>query len=350
MTLRPVRLNPIFDLRPWGTRSLAPLFPQKSNLREHIGEAWLTGTECRFSDGPYADRKLGEVWPEMAADWRGTDLKRTQAFPLLVKFLFTEDKPSVQVHPSDDYASRFEQGHGGRGKTEMWYAVSARPDAEVLVGLKREVTPESFRQAIVNGTAENCLESIAVRPGDAIFVPAGTAHTIGAGLILCEIQEYSDITYRVYDYNRRDTAGELRPLHIEKALEVIRFGKQQGGKLEPVCIQRGPLAETHFIACRYFATEKWEFGSRIAATTSFEHFDLLIILEGSGSFEWESESLGYAQAQVWLLPAALSHYKISPATSTSLLRTYVPSSLEEVSRRLAAQGVSEAALSRLVYP
>ena len=132
-----------------------------------------------------------------------------------------------------------------------------------------------------------------MREGDAIFVPAGTAHTIGAGLVLCEIQEHSDLTYRVYDYNRRDAKGRARELHIEKALEVIRFGKQSGGKIEPVSITRGKVTETFFVSCRYFATEKWEFAESVAATTSPEHFDLMIILEGAGNFAWGDSRAAY---------------------------------------------------------
>ncbi|HUJ31510.1 MAG TPA: type I phosphomannose isomerase catalytic subunit [Candidatus Acidoferrum sp.] len=346
----PARLEPVFSLRPWGAVSLAPFFPEKSNLTEPIGEAWMSAVDCRFAAGPFADRKLGEAWTEMSAEWKGTAIGHDAPFPLLVKFLFTEDKLSVQVHPDDAYASRHEAAAGGRGKTEMWYALRARPGAEVLVGLKSHVTRDRFKRAIADGTAEDCLESVPVQPGDAVFVPAGTAHTIGAGLVLCEIQEYSDLTYRVYDYNRRDASGKPRELHIKKALEVMQFGAQSGGKLEPLRIERGAVTETYFVACRYFATEKWEFAERIVAATSHEHFDLVIFLEGYGNIEWGDERAEYAPAQLWLIPAALGAYQFSPRSRTSLLRTYVPTDMNEFVRRLAERGVARAAWSRLVYP
>jgi mannose-6-phosphate isomerase len=350
-SLRPARLEPIFSPRPWGVRTLAPLFPEKSNLTERLGEAWMTGVECRFASKPFAGQKLGDVWATLPTTWTGTKIGGTDGpFPLLVKFIFADEKLSVQVHPDDDYAARHEKAAGGRGKTEMWYAIHARPGAEVLAGLKPGVTPEIFKRAIEDGSAENCLQHVPLGAGEAIFVPAGTAHTIGAGLVLCEVQEYSDLTYRVFDYNRRDAQGRSRELHIEKALQVMRFGKQHGGKIEPVRITRDGVTETYFIACRFFAVEKWEFAASIAADTVPEHFDLLVFLEGRGSIQWGGESVDYAPAQTWLLPAAFGSYHLASRERTSLLRAYVPASLDEFARKLAAQGVSEAELSRVVYP
>ena len=311
----------------------------------------MTGVECRFASGPFTGQKLGDVWRTLSSAWTGTKISAPDcSFPLLVKFIFAEEKLSVQVHPDDEYAARHEQAAGGRGKTEMWYAIRARPDAEVLAGLKPGVTREIFKRAIEDGSAEDCLEHVPLRAGEAIFVPAGTAHTIGAGLVLCEIQEYSDLTYRVFDYDRRDALGHARELHIEKALQVMRFGEQRGGKIDAARMVRDGVTQTLYIACRYFAVERWEFAERMAAETSPEHFDLLTFLEGRGAIQWDGESVEYAPAQTWLLPAALGAYHLTPRERTSLLRAYVPASLDEFASKLAAQGVSESALSRVVYP
>ena len=311
----------------------------------------MTGVECRFASGPFAGQKLGDVWRTLPSAWTGTKISAPDcSFPLLVKFIFAEEKLSVQVHPDDEFAARHEQAAGGRGKTEMWYAIRARPDAEVLAGLKPGVTPEIFKRAIKDGSAEDCLQHVPLRAGEAIFVPAGTAHTIGAGLVLCEIQEYSDLTYRVFDYNRRDALGHARELHIEKALQVMRFGEQRGGKIAAARMVRDGVTETFFIACRYFAVERWEFAARMAAETSPEHFDLLTFLEGHGNIQWGGESVEYAPAQTWLLPAALGAYHLAPVERTSLLRAYLPASLDEFASKLAAQGLSETAVSHLVYP
>jgi mannose-6-phosphate isomerase len=319
MKLCPARLEPTFSPRPWGALSLAPYFPEKTNLAAPIGEAWFTGNESRFANGPFAGRTLGEVWPTMTPEWTGTAVERGGDFPLLVKLIFAEDKLSVQVHPDDEFAAQHEQAAGGRGKTEMWYVVNARPGAEVLVGLKSSVTRESFRRAIANGTAEECLERIPLSAGDAVFVPAGTAHTIGPGLVLCEIQQNSDLTYRVYDYNRRDAKGQSRQMHIEKALEVMRFGEQQGGKIKQVSVRHGNATETLLVTCRYFTTEICTFERPVEAYSSSEHFDLRVFLEGTGRICWHDGEAEYAPRQIWMFPASLGKLELAPISRTSLL-------------------------------
>jgi mannose-6-phosphate isomerase len=313
-----------------------------------VGEAWLTGNDCRFATGDFAGRTLGEVWPDLPEEWTGTRLHGLARIPLLVKFIFPAEKLSVQVHPDDAYAEQHEAAAGGIGKTEMWYVVAAQQSAELRVGLREGITPSSFRRAIDDGTVEDCLKHVTVHAGDAVFVPAGTAHAICPGVALCEIQEHSDITYRVFDYNRVAADGKPRPLHVRQALNVMRFGKQSGGLCNPVRITRGAVTETFFAACRHFAAERWEFQERIAAVTSPEHFDLLIFLHGKGRLEFAGGAETYGPAEIWLLPAALGAYQLVPESPATLLRTYVPD-LQDFARRLADERVGEAALSRVVH-
>jgi mannose-6-phosphate isomerase len=348
VTLCPARLEPVFSLRPWGSLSLAPFFPEKSDLAEPIGEAWLTGNESVFANGPFAGKKLCEAWPQMGDDWRGTAVAPAKIFPILTKFIFSEEKLSVQVHPDDAYASKHEAAAGGAGKTEMWYTLRARPGAEVLAGLKPSVTSDSFRKAIADGTAEDSLEHVLLAEGEAIFIPARTAHTIGPGLVLCEIQQQSDLTYRVFDYNRRDAHGVARDLHVEKALAVMRFGKQDCAKLDPVRIDRGVARESLFVLCRYFATEKWDFAESIARATSAERFEILIVLEGSGEIVWSGGSAQYSQAQAWLFPAALGTYQLCPASYTSMLRTFLPGNKMDFDEYFAEHGITRAVGERLI--
>lgn len=346
----PVRLAPVFQPRPWGSRSLAPFFPEMAHLDEPIGEAWMTGNDCLFTGGPFDGKTLGEIWPSLPREWAGTNVSRAGVFPLLVKFLFAEDKLSVQVHPDDAQAALLERDPCARGKTEMWYALRAREGAEVLAGLKPAVTQEIFERAIAEGSAEDCLARVPLHEGDAVFIPAGTAHTIGPGLVLCEIQQQSDFTYRVYDYHRRDSRGRLRPLHIEKALAVMRFGPQRGGKIEPARSSRGAVSKEYLAGCPYFAVEKWEVAGPAEAAASPEHFDLLIFLGGKGSICFGQDRAEYGPAQVWLIPAALDAYRLAPDERTALLRAWTPAAAEEFSRALAEAGIGEAERSRLIHP
>ncbi len=345
----PARLAPIFLHRIWGARDLSPLFPERSREPEPVGEAWLTGNECIFATGEFAGRTLGDVWPSLPAEWTGTRLQGLPRIPLLVKFIFPEEKLSVQVHPDDVYAEQHESTTGGTGKTEMWYVVAAREGAELRVGLIPGVTQKSFQRAIADGTVEQCLARVPVRSGDAVFVPAGTAHTICPGVVLCEVQQHSDITYRVFDYNRVGADGKPRALHVRQALNVMAFGEQSGGLCEPVRVTRGAVTETFFAACRHFATERWEFRERIASVTSPEHFDLLIFIEGNGRIEFSGGAERYEPAQAWLLPAGLGAYQFEPESPTTLLRTYVPD-LNGFVQQLTDERVEEAAWSRVVHP
>ena len=325
MNLAPARLTPLFMPRIWGARTLAPLFDAPPGP-DPIGEVWLTGEQCLFASGPFAGRPLGEVWPSLPPEWTGTRIRDTARIPLLVKFLFPEDKLSVQVHPSDEYARAHESGPVPVGKTEMWYVISSRADARIGLGFVPGVTRESFQRSIEDGSVESTLQQIVVHPGDAFFVPAGTPHMIGPGMVLCEIQQHSDITYRVFDFNRRQADGTLRPLHIRQALDVLDFGKSRGGQIQSLRTQDGSLTKTALAACPYFATEKWDFSAPVAAATSSDCFELLIVISGSGALESGSGAFHYGPAEVWLLPAALGAYRLAPASPTTLLRTYVPDS------------------------
>lgn len=326
MTLRPVRLEPIFVPRIWGARNLAPLFPEMKSLREPIGEVWLTGNDCRLADGPFAGQKLGDAWLRMGDEWAGKRARRDKSFPVLVKFLFPEDKLSVQVHPDDEYAAKNEAAAGGVGKTEMWYVIAARPGAEVRVGLQESTTREAFRRAIAEGNAEEHVERIAVRAGDAIFVPAGTVHTIGPGMILCEIQENSDLTYRVFDYNRRTPEGKLRELHVEKAMDVIRFGKQQGGKVAQG--QDGDSSsEVAILAdCPYFAVVKHSISESRYMVKPKGRLEIIVILEGRGKLctNLSDARIEYAPAEAWIIPAAVRDCVYDPEEATTLLSIAVP--------------------------
>jgi mannose-6-phosphate isomerase len=213
-------LEPKFVERVWGTTELQPVFPNQQN-------------------------NIGEVWFDAGVD-----------FPLLIKFIFTSEKLSVQVHPDDEYARAVENS---RGKTEMWHILAAKPGSTISLGFKESVTKQQLRAAIENETVEDLLNQIAVKPGETYFAKAGTVHAIGAGITLCEIQQNSDITYRLYDYGRR------RELHLEKGLEVSSTDPYDGARNYPV-------------TCDHFTTDLLEITRPTVCTGG-----ALIFLEGRGA-------------------------------------------------------------------
>ena len=344
----PFRIEPVFQPRIWGARSLAPFFPEKTNLAEPIGEAWLTGVDCRVANGPFARKTLGEAWREMLVEWRGSDFRRPSDFPLLVKFLFPNDKLSIQVHPDDAYASVHERAAGGRGKTEVWYVVSAEPAARLMAGLKPGVTKEAFRQALNSQNLEDLFQSHEVHAGDTFFIPAGTPHTIGPGMILCEVQQYSDLTYRVYDYGRVDAYGKPRELHVEKALAVMNFASGSSAKTFPLAYKRKDVDISLLAACKYFAVERWLVSLPLHWKSDAESFGIFVVLSGRGKFAWKEGSSDFRFGECWLFPESLSQFALLPDEPTNLLHVDIPylPSLEE---DLEMLGYQEAAILRTVF-
>jgi len=343
----PIRIEPIFSPRLWGSRSLAPLYPEKSNLAEPLGEAWLTGFDCKIASGPFARKTLRETWSAMPSDWRGSRLASCKEFPILVKFIFPQDKLSIQVHPDDAYAAAHEQAAGGRGKTEMWYAVSSEPGASLLSGLKPGTDKKKFLSALKENRLEDIFQSHLVRPGDTFFVAAGTPHTIGPHMILCEIQEYSDLTYRVYDYGRVDGNGKPRELHIEKALKVIKYDAAPA-KVAPLPLPGEHAHKILLAACSYFAAERWEFRVTVQAESINENFELWVILDGSGHVHWQGAPQPYQRGQCWFIPASLGKFSLQPEQSTSVIRTYVPD-LPRLRAELRRAAIPETLLAQTVF-
>lgn len=360
----PTRIAPVFRARIWGSRSLAPLYPDKINLPEPVGEAWLTAVDCPIASGPYEGKFLGAAWREMPEAWHGSALARAPEFPILVKFIFPADKLSIQVHPDDAYASANEQAAGGRGKTEMWHAVSAEPDAKVLIGLKSGTTREDFLRALESHAVENLFEAHAVNQGDTFFIPAGTPHAIGPHMVLCEIQEYSDLTYRVYDYGRTDVHGNPRELHIEKALEVTDFAKAAGGGRvikSHVCDAAALAGAQHaapllgnqashlLAACSFFSAERQDFGAPVEFQSDPARFEVIVIVCGTGTIDWQDHRSVYHPGECWFIPAALGNYSLHPNVATSIIRSTVPD-LAELRSKLQKKGMANQEIASVLFP
>ncbi len=285
---RPIRLFPIFRERPWGRDDLAPYFSNElrneSRQRQRIGEAWFT-----FQDNSTAfGISLGELL-EKHRELLGSaaDPDHPGACPLLVKFLFTSERLSVQVHPDDAYAQIH---HQSLGKTEAWYVIEAEPAGEVAVGFRERISPERLKESSESGEIEQLLDWRRVKAGDIIFTPAGTVHAIGAGVTICEIQENSDLTYRLYDY------GRPRELHLEHGMKVSHLGPHEH---EPETVSLAPWRD-QLLENSYFRIERLRLSEPLHVAQGSPVYLLFVCLKGSGSIGGEHFEAG----QCWMIPAA----------------------------------------------
>jgi mannose-6-phosphate isomerase len=296
---QPFELLPLFRERIWGRSSLAPYFNRLSPDKEPIGEVWFT-----FRDNPTSlGKSLGDLLathPEILGS--AVNKQFPGVCPVLVKLIFTTERLSVQVHPDDEYAR---EHHDCLGKTEAWYVMDAQEESTVALGFKEHLTAERFEASVHSGEIEGLLDWRAVKPGDVVFTPAGTVHAIGAGLTVCEIQENSDITYRLYDY------GRPRELHLEHGIKVSR--------LAPHDCESKPVAVTPWrdslLHCDYFRIERLKPNAPISIAPSPDFYLILICLKGEGTFRGET----FRPGQAWFIPAGSATFSIEGAGSEWIL-------------------------------
>src|SRR6202790_3320872 len=221
--LYPLLMLPRFDPRPWGTTDLSPTYPNHK-FEEKIGEAWLSGDDCKVANGPLAGKTLAQLSEEYQRELVGETARDSKRFPLLLKFLFPHEKLSVQVHPDDQQAQRVGQPWG---KTECWYIAHAKSGAQIALGLKPGITAAQLEAAILEKRAEEVLNWINVYAGDMIYVAGGTVHTLGPGSVVVDTQQQSDTTYRLYDY------GRPRELHLKDGLAAVKERVKSGKVVRP---------------------------------------------------------------------------------------------------------------------
>ncbi len=296
MDAYPLKSVPVFKPRIWGGRRLAEVFGKELPPDQKIGESWeiadLPEGQSRIANGLFAGQTLGEVVRRHIEEIAGArDFPRQ--FPLLVKFLDAQEVLSVQVHPDAETCRRMGQGDP---KTECWYIIQAEPGAVIYKGLKQGVTRERFARAVDNGTAADLLAAVAVRPGECHFIPAGTVHSLGAGLLIAEVQTPSDTTYRVFDWNRVDESGRPRPLHIAEALESIHFDVTPG-KLPVTTVGR-------LVDCEYFRVDKGHQARRGELLLGRGTLRVLIFLAGGGTIlSSKAEPVPFKAGDCLLIPA-----------------------------------------------
>ena len=309
----------------WGGSRLPAWLNLPPPRPERLGETWQVFETNRVTDGPFAGHTLAALVATHGAALVGT---RTAArygadFPLLAKFIDAGDRLSLQVHPDDYFAHNYEAHTGFHGKMEAWYILDAAPNATVTYGLNRPCTQAEFAAAVAAGSVETLMNQLPVAPADVIFVPAGTIHAINAGILLFEIQQKSDLTYRVYDYGRVDgKTGLPRELHLAKALAISNFDPTQQGKVQPLALT--PNRDL-LIACPYFALERWTCRAALTSTTDPASFEILTVIGGTGTLQWPTGTMTLAHGESVVLPATLGEWAIAPLDhELTLLRAYVP--------------------------
>jgi mannose-6-phosphate isomerase len=296
MNLYPLKFKPIFKQRIWGGQKLREVFNKDIPPFEKIGESWeladLPNDKSIIANGELAGQTLSSAIQKYPKEITG-DKNFKGPFPLLIKFLDAEDILSVQVHPDPQTCRRLGEGEP---KTECWYIISAEADAVIYKGLKKGVTKQQFAEAIKNGTVAELLAKVPVEAGQCHFLPAGTAHSIGAGLLIAEIQTPSDTTYRIFDFNRVDGSGKPRPLHIEQALESIKFD-MDSTKLPVTTIGR-------LVDCEYFKIDKGHQAVSCEVFISPGQMKILIILTGSGTIlSADTNLVEFRAGDTLLIPA-----------------------------------------------
>jgi mannose-6-phosphate isomerase len=361
----PLLLSPVSKPKIWGRRDLAPLFrhpaepriqPSKRPLPSRaaaavedlplIGEVWLTDDTSRFLNGPVAGSTLAEASRQYGPELLGRAWKHCR-FPVLAKYLFTSDWLSLQVHPDDDYAARHEPGNSG--KCEMWYVVRADPGARFLLGAKPGATLDKLRAAARQGTSRELVHAFRPKPREAIFVPPGTLHALGPGLVLFEAEQNSDLTYRLDDWGRVGVDGKPRPLHLDKGLEVARLDLPALRDLPRVTVREVFGSRRFVVVCRHFAVEELLVRRAASFAGSPERAEGLSILEGQGRVETAAGWLAYRTGQTWLIPPATRQYRLVPENPSRLLKFYVPDIERDFRQPLAKRRLSAAAVKRICF-
>ena len=304
-----MRLIPAYHERVWGGQRLRAAAPP-------IGEAWIVDEHDRVADGPQEGRTLGEL----ATEWGEALLGRVPVgrtgtrFPLLIKLLDAADWLSVQVHPNDEEAVRLE-GAGQFGKTEAWHIIEAAPDAQIICGLRPGTTRAAFARSMRDGTVADLSRYLGVTAGDTVFIGAGTIHALGPGLLLYEVQQTSDITYRVFDWNRPQSAG--RKLHIAQAEAVA--DPAIVGAVQPRPTDVGAVAT--LVRCPYFTLDRLR--GAVEADTGGQSFHALTTIAGSARIAGEGWAYELGRFETVVVPASCGAYRVTPSADGELLRSRV---------------------------
>ena len=323
--LYPLRFEPIYQYRLWGGRRLANMLAAPLPGDGPIGEAWLLSDRddhpSLVANGPLKGQALGQLLKQSPEPMLGALAGRFRRFPLLLKFLDVRGTLSVQVHPSDQQTSYIPPGE--TGKTEAWVVLEADPESRIYAGLKPGTTADSLRQAIANKTVAEHLAYFTPKPGDGVLVPAGTVHSLG-DLVVFEVQENSDVTFRLYDWDHIDAkTGQPRPLQVDQAMACIDFAHGAIGPVAPVVEEFTPVRRERLFCCEHFGL--WRLGGESPFTVgAAETPRVLVCIAGDGQLEHAGANYAVGKGDVLLLPAVVGACLCRPRGAITLLDISLP--------------------------
>ena len=319
--LYPLTFQPVFKERVWGGRELKKLYGKKLPLGAVIGESWeisdRLGDESIIANGKFAGKSLRWLMENHAAEILGEAKPAAGGrFPLLCKILDAREKLSLQVHPPASKAAEL----NGEPKTEMWFIADAAPDAELFVGLKRGVTRAEFEKKISDGNVAESFHRVSVHAGDTMFLPSGRVHAIGAGLVIFEIQQNSDTTYRVFDWNRVGLDGKPRELHVAPSLASIDFNDFEPKLVETQFVADGKIQKRALVNDSLFDVETWKLNYGANGMLKPKKLQIIAVIAGELEIKSGSTSSNLSAGQFSLIPASLEMTEISAKSKASLLR------------------------------
>ncbi len=323
-TLYPLKFTPILKDKIWGGKKLKTLL-NKTNSSETCGESWeISGYDGNFSvvnQGFLEGNELPELIEVYMGDLVGDKVYDTFGleFPLLIKFIDASEVLSIQVHPDDTLAM---ERHNSCGKTEMWYVLQAEQGSQLISGFRTQLDKKTYTKLLNDGELESALNYEPVRAGDVFFMPAGRIHAIGAGILIAEIQQTSDLTYRIYDFNRKDSEGNLRELHTEAALEAIDFAVSDSYKTSYPVISNKTV---NAVDCIYFTTNIVNFNKPVEKDfILIDSFVIYMCADGAGEIIYgDGESVSFTKGETILIPAAVKNITLKPNKPTVLLEIYI---------------------------
>ena len=319
--LYPLRFEPIYQYRLWGGRRLAELLSAPLPSDGPIGEAWVLSDrddhQSLVANGPLKGQTIGRLMEQYRAQLMGKLAPRFRRFPLLLKFLDAREMLSVQVHPSDAHPDLIPAGD--TSKTEAWVVIEAGKGSSIYAGLQPGTTASELRRALADKTIADCLVCISPKPGDAVFIPAGTVHTLGGGVVVFEIQQNSDVTFRLYDWGHMDAkTGQPRPLQVDQALASVDFADSKSGLVTPIVVTTTPVERERLFDCEHFLLWRLR-GESPFNVGAAEMPRVLVCIEGSGWLEGGGSAYGVEKGEVWLLPAVVGTCEFHPNNAVTLL-------------------------------